>query len=147
MKVSTLIRTKLSRLLVGVLFLASAAMGCGDPLEKLGAGIERDDQGEIFSVYLSDTRITDAGLVHLKELISLNQLYLDYTQITDAGLEQLKDLTKLQWLHLSNTQITDVGLEHLKGLTELQEIGLDGTQITDVAVVELEKVLPKCVIE
>ena len=35
-------------------------------------------------------RITDAGLVHLKELTSLETLTLSETQVTDAGVAELQ---------------------------------------------------------
>ena len=38
--------------------------------------------------------MTDAGLVHLKGMVSLQMLDLDGTQITDAGLVQMKGLRK-----------------------------------------------------
>jgi len=38
------------------------------------------------------TAITDAGLVHLKELTSLQGLDLQDTQITDAGVAYLKEI-------------------------------------------------------
>ena len=49
--------------------------------------------------------------------VSPNSILLNLrsTRITDAGLEHLKGLTKLQWLILQDTKVTDAGLEHLKG--------------------------------
>ena len=70
-------------------------------LKKLGAEIERNEQGEVVNVFLFDTKITDAGLPHLKGLTSLQTLNLDLTEITDAGLVHLKGMTKLQTLGLS----------------------------------------------
>ncbi len=92
-------------------------------LEKLGATIKVNEQGEIDYVSLFGTQITDAGLVHLERL---------------PGLE---------WLGLSNTQITDAGLVHLEGLTSLQSLGLIDTQITDAGVTKLKEALPSCQID
>ena len=47
-------------------------------------------QREIYEV-TGNTQITDAGLVHLEGLTSLQMLSLGYTQITDAGLAILKE--------------------------------------------------------
>jgi len=58
-------------------------------LKKLGATIERDGQGEILSLGLSNTQITDAALVHLKGLTKLQRLDLYRTQVTDAGFAEL----------------------------------------------------------
>ena len=81
---------------------------------------------------------SDAGLVHLKGLTSLQDLNLYFTQVTDAGLVHLKGMTKLTNLTLYNTQVTDAGLVHLKGLTNLQELHLGGEKITDKGLVHLK---------
>ena len=41
-------------------------------------------------LYLRCTYVTDAGLVHLKELKGLKILDLRWTKVTDAGVEALK---------------------------------------------------------
>ena len=46
------------------------------------------------------------------------------TKVTDAGLVHLKGLAQLQSLDLMEHQVTDAGLEHLKGLTQLQSLDL-----------------------
>ena len=93
-------------------------------LEKLGAYVSANEQGEVSTVFLSDTQIADAGLVHLSGLTSLGALFLNNTQITDAGLAHLKGLTSLLYLHLENTQITDAGVAKLK--EALPDSGLFG---------------------
>ena len=87
---------------------------------------------------------TNAGLVHLQELINLKFLYLLNTPITDAGLVHLKGLDNLQRLGLGDTQVTDAGLVHLKGLTTLTFLDIKNTQITDAGIAELRKALPNC---
>ena len=91
-------------------------------LEKLGARIERNEQGDVVRVYLSGTPITAAGLVYLKEMTKLENLELEGTQITDAGLVHLAGMTNLEALILFNTQITDAGLVHLQRLTRLASL-------------------------
>ena len=44
----------------------------------------------------------------------MQELNLRYTKITDAGLTHLKGLTGLRKLDISETKITDVGLADLK---------------------------------
>jgi hypothetical protein len=39
---------------------------------------------------LRETRVTDAGLVHLKGLTSLQAVYLDVTEVSDAGVADLQ---------------------------------------------------------
>jgi hypothetical protein len=86
--------------------------------------------------------ITDVGPEHLRELTELRYLWLDGTKITDAGLEHLQELTQLRYLNLSGTQVTDVGLEHLRGLEQLRWLYLSNTQVTHAGVNELKKALP-----
>lgn len=71
-------------------------------------------------------------------------VYLKATKITDAGLVHLKGLTKLQSLELDDTKITDSGLLHLKGLTNLRVLKLKGTRVTRAGYEKLLKALPKC---
>jgi hypothetical protein len=39
---------------------------------------------------LTNTQVTDAGMVHLAELTTLKLLYLNNTQVTDAGVAELQ---------------------------------------------------------
>jgi Leucine-rich repeat (LRR) protein len=54
---------------------------------------------------LSMTKITDAGLIHLRGLRNLSKLSLQMTGITDSGLVQLRGLTNLQRLWLRGAKI------------------------------------------
>ena len=73
---------------------ASAAVQKSTPavaaLENMGAEIYRNEQGDVVRVYLSDTQITDAGLVHLQGLTKLASLSLPFIQVTDAGIAELQ---------------------------------------------------------
>ena len=99
------------------LLLVMGMVGCDlsvARLEDKGAKITKNEQGEVVEVDLYGTQITDAGLVHLKDLTNLQRLYLDQTQVTDAGLVHLKGLTTLTVLDIKNTPITDAGVAELK---------------------------------
>ena len=76
----------------------------------------------------------------------MQYLNLEGTKITGAGLAHLKDLTNLQYLSLEGCEnITDAGLVHLKNLTNLKDLSLAGCEnITDSGVAELQKALPNC---
>jgi hypothetical protein len=124
------------------------------------------EQFHLVDQELGFTRISDAGLEHLKGLPNLDVLDFDGTAITDDGLKELKGLTKLvglnladtaisdsglehlkafknlKYLKLRRTHITDAGIEHLKALTSLEGIALDGTAITPDKREELQKLLP-----
>jgi len=65
-------------------------------------------------------------------------------QVSDAGLVHLKEMTNLRRLYLSETSITKAGLVHLKGLVKLQTFHLDGSRVTDTGATELQQALPNC---
>ena len=63
-------------------------------------------------------------------MTQLQSLQLMGSKVSDAGLQHLKGLTQLQRLDLDGTQVSDAGLNHLKGLTQLRELNLRGTKVT-----------------
>ena len=117
-------------------------------MKKLRAAIKQNEQGEVVEVSLRSrfgfSQITNAGLVHLKDMADLKMLLLSRTRVTDAGLVYLKALSNLETLTLNSTQITDVGLVHLKVMTNLQKLYLSFTQVTDAGIAELRQALPNC---
>jgi hypothetical protein len=114
--------------------------------DEVMAGYDHVDDVYLSHVY-SDEKIphvTDAELVHLRELTRVRKLNLCGSEITDAGLTNLKGLKNLQYLWLDGTQVTDAGLEHLKGLTNLRELTVASTLVTDADMKDLRTWLPKC---
>lgn len=117
---------------------------------------------------VNDTKVTDEGLKHLKQMTKLQSLHLAANKVTDEGLKHLTGLASLQTLHLSTNKVTDAGLEHIKGLiglkslsisspnvtdeglaslgalTNLQSLCLINTSVTDEGVEELQQALPNC---
>jgi hypothetical protein len=92
--------------------------------------------------------VSGFSILPLRKLQDLN---LFNTKVTDAGLEHLKALTSLQWLSLGSsfgpigkTKVTNAGLEHLKGLPDLWYLELWGTQVSEEGVKRLHEALPKC---
>ncbi|MFP6610941.1 MAG: hypothetical protein VB835_01430, partial [Pirellulales bacterium] len=120
-------------LLAGLLLMANPVLAEPTPdeviaaIKKLGGKVTVDGNKAAITVRLGFSKITDAGLEHLKGLTELKELLLYNTKITDAGLEHLKGLTNLELLIIRHTQVTDAGLEHLKGLTELEVLDLSDT--------------------
>ena len=89
------------------------------------------------------SKITDAGLAHLRELKQLSHLNFDAQHITDEGMRHLGGITSLQFLHLMPPrQVTDAGVRHLAGLKELTHLSLFHSQITDASLRTLAS-LPK----
>jgi CheY-like chemotaxis protein len=80
---------------------------------------------------LAETKVGDAGLVHLTAMKNLQELHLDYTEITDEGLQLLAALPSLKILDLKGTRITDAGLAEVGRLTGLKGLYLTRTGITD----------------
>jgi Leucine-rich repeat (LRR) protein len=119
--------------------------GVSDPRESeafpktfLRRWLPPDYFDEVLIVLLQNTRLTDAKLVHLQGLTSLESLGLDNTQNTDAGLAHLQGRTGLQFLSLGRSQVTDAGLAHLQSLTNLRNLSLGGTQVTDAGLAHLQ---------
>ena len=95
-------------------------------IRKLGGKVtfDKKNPGKPLRVTLRGSKVTDAGLVHLKGLTNLNFLGISGARVTDSGLVHLKGLTSLHTLSLSYNNVTDAGLVHLNGLTNLQTMWL-----------------------
>lgn len=106
---------------------------------KLRNWLPRDYFDHVVAIDFNGTQVSDAGLVHLKGLTTLEWLNLSGTQVTDAGLTHVKGLTTLKWLSVGDTRVTDSGLVHLEDLTALKFLDLDGTQVTDTGLVHLKR--------
>ena len=96
------------------------------------------DMKRLGDLELTDTKVTDAGLAHLTKLENLGSLSLYGTKVTDAGLQHLKPLKSLYLLGLSNTAATDEGMIHLSELPNIQTLILDHLKITDRGIVHLQ---------
>ena len=79
---------------------------------------------------LDKTRISNAGLSHVKKLAHLECLSLNHTKVDDAGLQHLRVLGKLTWLSLVDTAISDRGLDHLQEIPSLRSLALVQTRVT-----------------
>jgi hypothetical protein len=87
---------------------------------------------------LKDTPISDAGLVALRPHRMLEALQLDHTRVTDAGLEHVRTMEGLQHLGLQELPITDAGLARLAGMKSLQGLSVDRTKITNAGMAHLQ---------
>jgi len=62
-------------------------------IKKLGGYViigKKSPGGRVTQMLLRGLDVTDAGLVHLKELTSLQMLNLSNTKVTDAGVKELQ---------------------------------------------------------
>lgn len=81
---------------------------------------------------LSRTKITDAGLKHLKPLRELREVSFRYAEfITADGLAVLKNWTRLEKLDLRGARVTSRIFEHMGTLRNLRDLDLGFTEITD----------------
>ena len=96
---------------------------------------------------LHGRKITDKGVKDLRGLAHLDVLALSWTGVTDAALEHVKMLRNLSSLSLDGTQVTDVGVLQLKTMSKLQWLSVRGTKVTKKGVENLQKELPRLVIE
>jgi len=96
-----------------------------------GGRIERDAQGQIDSVDLTSSWITDADLARIGALGHLRSLNLAHTKITDVGMQYLKGLTGVQDLNLYYAEyITEDGIAALQNWTSIERLNLRGTKVT-----------------
>jgi CheY-like chemotaxis protein len=116
----------------------------GQKLDLLSTQISDRELGNLLSslkdlrfLSLAETRVGDAGLVHLQSLPHLQELHLDHSDITDEGLKILTTLPNLEILDLKGTQITDAGLIHVGRLAGLKGLYLTRTGITDAGLEKL----------
>jgi CheY-like chemotaxis protein len=116
----------------------------GQKLDLLSTQISDRELGNLLSslndlrfLSLAETRVGDAGLVHLQSLTHLQELHLDHSDITDEGLKLLTTLPNLEILDLKGTHITDAGLADVGRLERLKGLYLTRTGITDAGLEHL----------
>ena len=91
---------------------------------------------------LTGCKITGRGLASLQEMRQLKRLCLGWTQVDDIGLEVIAGFPKLESLELHQTRVTDAGLVHLRDLKNLRKLSVRYTAVTPQAVDELKKAIP-----
>ena len=79
---------------------------------------------------LRGSKVTDAGLKHLTTLAESHAWILVTRRVGNLGLKHLGSLTALRYLDLTKTGVTDSGLDCLRGLTGLQRLVLNHTKVT-----------------
>ena len=82
-----------------------------------------------------ESKVTDAGMVHVAQMRNLESLGLPYT-ISDIGAAQLAGLNNLKSLQLGGP-ITDAGISRLAGLKNLEELELWCDRVTDAGIAHI----------
>ncbi|MBM80541.1 MAG: hypothetical protein CMJ78_08100 [Planctomycetaceae bacterium] len=87
-------------------------------IQALGGELRRYDKSS-FDVNLFKSKADDRDLKKISEL-NLVALTLTGTKITNAGLKHMRDMERLGDLSLTSTAVTDEGLAHLTKLKRLE---------------------------
>ena len=97
------------------------------------------DQDLLRRLELSGTAVTSAGLVHLKNLKSLERLNVCLTACDDRGFEHLAGLTKMKRMTICASKITGSGFQHLQGMKQLESINLHSAPASDAGLEAIGK--------
>jgi hypothetical protein len=73
-------------------------------------------------------------MANLKAMNQFRDVDLNNSRMTNSGLEHLKNLPQLQKRHLCGTHVTDAGLHYLEGMTNLDELDISDTKVTAAGV-------------
>jgi hypothetical protein len=100
--------------------------------------------GKELRLVVSPQAATDLSPLATLQSDDLQYLQLSGTRVTNAGLSHLRGLTGLRVLWLYDTPISDAGLVHLQGLSGLRVLNLRSTLVSPAAVDALQQALPQC---
>ena len=106
------------------------------PLSYLSLSVNRDENLKYLSQfstlrYLSvNGKITDVGAAHIAQAVSLKHLDIRDTRITDAGVGHMRTLVDLEMIMLPK-QITSASNEHLSHMRKLRQVYRNGDEIYD----------------
>ena len=107
------------------------------------AGLEiLTDQTTLLSLKLNDTEVSGDGVAMLLGCNGLRHLNLTGTAVGNDGIEYLSGLTSLEELFMAGTPVTDAGLEHLRSLHALKKLILWKWHVGEPAVETLKQALP-----
>lgn len=85
-----------------------------------------------------------SGLVDLASLQRLESLSLSETRVSDAALMHVNRLAQLQVLNLCGTEVTNEGVMQLIALRGLRCLQVSSTPVTNEGVESLQRLLPNC---
>ncbi len=101
------------------------------------------------SLDVARSRVTDAGLAHLRDVKTLESLWLPSEGISDTGLEYLSQLPRLRSLSVSRAYrgdssgeqgyYTDKGIRMLAHCRDLEELSVGSIGMTDASMESIAK--------
>ena len=115
--------------------------------ERAGASLERDRDGRIVGLDLSNAKSADRLLLHIALMPDLREIYVGDSDVTDASVARLRSIKRLQVLDLSGSQVSNKSLSVLADMRSLQVLSVSNTRLTKDGVRRLRAVMPKCMIE
>jgi len=101
-------------------------------ISEYGGRSERDAAGEVVAVNLRASWIADSDVRELARLPRLERLDLSFTRITDQGILYLKEARNLVEVNLTfDERVGDEGQAAIKEWKRLKRLSLRGTRIAD----------------
>ncbi|MBM3735702.1 MAG: hypothetical protein FJW39_07935 [Acidobacteria bacterium] len=93
--------------------------------------LTRDAAGNVVEADFTGTWITDADLAKVGRMPKLRRLVLSQAKITDAAMEHLRGLTEVRELDCHYAEyLTEDGVAHITGWKKIERLNLRGTQVT-----------------
>lgn len=100
-------------------------------LEKLGAKVHRDAEGQVLAVWAVGLPEADPVCALLPQLPRLELLEIAKTKLTQAGLGHVAQCRHLRWLYLHHVALGSDALASMKGLSDLEVLNLTATGVGD----------------
>ena len=103
-----------------------------DWITALGGRVETGAAGAVTAVHLSRSFVSDSDLDRIATFPQLEKLDLSHTRITDLGLLRLKNLRNVRELNLFYAElVTDEGLSAVKSWPRIERLNFRGVKVTD----------------
>lgn len=113
-------------------FFAAAAVTNSDWITALGGRAEKNAQNQITAIHLRGSFVADSDLEAVAAIESLEKLDLSHTRVSDLGLLRLKNLRNVRELNLFYAElVTDEGLATVKTWPKIERLNFRGTKVTD----------------
>lgn len=110
-------------------FAAASSTGW---VTALGGRVETDAQDRIAAIHLRGSFVSDSDLDAVAALEHLEKLDLSHTRVSDLGLLRLKNLRNVRELNLFYAElVTDEGLAAVKTWPKIERLNFRGTKVTD----------------
>ena len=112
--------------------LVVSEKSCGDlsPLARLAP----DDLDELV---LNSLPITESCMLHIGRLTGLKALYLSWSKMSDAGLRHLRGMQSLEQLFLPDG-VTNAGMVHIGQLRSLKTLRFGSNRVSNKGLAQLE---------